>query len=384
MRYRKTASITALTLAAAAGSALIAGPLTPPAGPVAPTFKTLGDVEPRIAVNALNTPGDATCVFKITQGGSYYLTGDITGVPGKFTIQISADHVTLDLSGFTLKGGAMGVFVEAPAGQYRANVTIRNGSVTGCANGGVVATATDGGVLADVTAQSCPGGGLTIGRAGRMERCTANHCGSGLYGSTDSRIIDCQAGYNATWGVELHNGATIERSTSSHNGFRGISAWNEVTVRDCRVAGNGEAGIDAIDRCVIDSCVVQGNTTDGVQVGAASAVTSCRVDGNGRYGILIGSGRVTDCTLYSNSTSLALYAGIATEGPGGTRIEGNTIANTFMGIMPTSGGCVVINNNGYGCPNFIGPVAAINTVGPIVAPMGGSLTNTHPWANFVH
>ncbi len=34
-----------------------AGDLNPPSGPVTPTMKTLTEVEPRIAINATNTPG---------------------------------------------------------------------------------------------------------------------------------------------------------------------------------------------------------------------------------------------------------------------------------------------------------------------------------------
>ncbi|MCH8150310.1 MAG: hypothetical protein IH987_20420, partial [Planctomycetes bacterium] len=37
-----------------------AGNLNPPSGPVTPTMKTLTEVEPRIAINATNTPGDAS------------------------------------------------------------------------------------------------------------------------------------------------------------------------------------------------------------------------------------------------------------------------------------------------------------------------------------
>jgi hypothetical protein len=42
-----------------------AGPLSPPAGPIAPT----PGPEPRIAINAVNTPGDANSLYKITQPG---------------------------------------------------------------------------------------------------------------------------------------------------------------------------------------------------------------------------------------------------------------------------------------------------------------------------
>ena len=51
--------IIALALSAAA-ALVLAGPLTPPAGPVASSFKTLGEVEPRIAITAANTPGAPT------------------------------------------------------------------------------------------------------------------------------------------------------------------------------------------------------------------------------------------------------------------------------------------------------------------------------------
>src|SRR5262245_32112399 len=98
----------AATLLAAVMSATIciakAGDLNPPLGPVAPTLKTLTDVEPRIAISAANTPGDADSVFRITQPGSYYLTGNVTGVAGRHGVEIAANSVTLDLNGFDLAG----------------------------------------------------------------------------------------------------------------------------------------------------------------------------------------------------------------------------------------------------------------------------------------
>src|SRR6185295_11122012 len=92
-------------LTVAGTAVLLAGPLDPPAGPILPTYKTLNEVEPRIVINAANTPGDADSLFKITQPGSYYLTGNITGVAGKHGIEVVASGVTLDLNGFDLLGG---------------------------------------------------------------------------------------------------------------------------------------------------------------------------------------------------------------------------------------------------------------------------------------
>jgi len=59
------------------------GDLNAPAGPVMPTMKTPVEVEPRIAINAVNTPADANATFNIAVNGSYYLTGDVIGEAGK-------------------------------------------------------------------------------------------------------------------------------------------------------------------------------------------------------------------------------------------------------------------------------------------------------------
>ena len=64
-------SLLALAVGGAIAALALAGPLNPPAGPVTSTYKTLTEVEPRIAINLTNTPGDANSVFKITQRGSY-------------------------------------------------------------------------------------------------------------------------------------------------------------------------------------------------------------------------------------------------------------------------------------------------------------------------
>ena len=51
--------IAGCTLLAALGAAIsIGGPLNPPSGPISSTYKTLTEVEPRILINDVNTPGD--------------------------------------------------------------------------------------------------------------------------------------------------------------------------------------------------------------------------------------------------------------------------------------------------------------------------------------
>ncbi|MBN8616615.1 MAG: hypothetical protein J0L92_38875, partial [Deltaproteobacteria bacterium] len=77
-----------------------------PAGAVSATMKSLAEVEPRTAINSTNTPGDANSVYRISQPGSYYLTGNVQGALGKSGIQITSSNVTLDLNGFSLEGVA--------------------------------------------------------------------------------------------------------------------------------------------------------------------------------------------------------------------------------------------------------------------------------------
>src|SRR5262245_55623085 len=87
---------------------MTAGDLNPPAWPIAPTHKTLTEVEPRIAINATNTPGDADSFYRIAAPGSYYLTGDTTVTGSRSGIEIAASEVTIDLRGYTLRGSGAG------------------------------------------------------------------------------------------------------------------------------------------------------------------------------------------------------------------------------------------------------------------------------------
>ena len=106
MKQRTNKFASPVLLAAALGGIIwvSAGDLNPPVGPVIPTMKTLAEVEPRIAVNAINTPGDTNALFSITEPGSYYLTANVVGVVGKDGIVIQVSDVTLDLNGFALIG----------------------------------------------------------------------------------------------------------------------------------------------------------------------------------------------------------------------------------------------------------------------------------------
>ena len=118
------------TVVATAAILTVAGPLSPPAGPVSSTHKTLSQVEPRLAVSPGTTPGDAASLYRISQPGSYYLTGNISVPPGLNGITILADDVTIDLGGFVISSPvATGAGIISAGSAQRA--AVHDGRVTG-------------------------------------------------------------------------------------------------------------------------------------------------------------------------------------------------------------------------------------------------------------
>jgi len=129
-------TLTLLTLASLSSGQ---GTLTPP-GPPGVTMKTLDEVQPRTPINSVTTPGDSGTMFKITQPGSYVLTGNLTPTSGKHGIQImlaTSGRVEIDLMGFTINGanagaGRSGITVGAGAGNDAlCSYLIKNGSLRG-------------------------------------------------------------------------------------------------------------------------------------------------------------------------------------------------------------------------------------------------------------
>jgi hypothetical protein len=205
-----------LVVVAGAVGLSIGGPLNPPAGPVASTHKTLTEIEPRIAINAANTPGDAFYLYKITQPGSYYFTGNITGVAAKNGIGVETSNVTIDMMGFTLRGVAGSLGGISTTTTMFDNLSVRNGNITGWGQDGL---------------------DLSNGGAGR--------------------------------------GGMVERVHASGNGNLGIRANGSSVVSDCTASGNGGDGIAVFYGCLVTGCAASFNTGDGIQ-----ADSFCRIVGN--------------------------------------------------------------------------------------------------------
>jgi len=351
MQFKNRASLCTLALAAISAVAL-AGPLTPPAGPVTSTNKTLQEVEPRIAINATNTPGDADALFKITQRGSYYLTGNITGVVGRHGIEIVASGVTLDLMGFDVSGvPAMGGFdgVSVTISSLT-NITIRNGTVRGWGDEGVDLRTfrADNSAVIDVRASSNAGSGIRIGNSGTVTGCSASfNTGSGISIGDGSTVAGCTASSNTGTGIVVGVGSTITGCSAFQNTGNGISTFNGSTIIDCTAYNNTGDGIFASFSSAITGCTAFSNTGNGILAQIGSTVTGSTASSNTLTGIVVGIGStITGCTASFNTGN-----GIAT-GAGCTITGCTAFDNTSDGIhadsASTVSGCTTRSNDGDG------------------------------------
>lgn len=317
------ARIASLVLLGLAGSAL-AGPLTPPAGAPAPTMRTLDQVEPRVPVNATNTPGDSTCVFRITQPGSYYLTDNFSVAPGISGIVIDSSDVTLDLSGFTIthptdSDGVAAIWVEHVPALHN-GIVIRNGIVRGGGVAGVYASSATGVRVEGVTVNDAAGTGIDVSHGAIVSGCVVGGCSTGITAADGSLIENCTMDGN-------ERGAYLFGGTIRNCVIRGISPASQV-------------GVHANSNCLIEN-----NQFSGAGLGIASTAIS------------LGSGN---------------------------RVIGNHMSGFSRGVVGEAGAInnfVVSNTARSHVVTFSFP-SSPNAVGPIVTNPGAAFTATSPYANF--
>lgn len=395
MKTRSCYLVGSLALLVSGGAVVVslAGPLDPPAGPVAPTYKTLQQVEPRTDVATL--AGTANARHIIVQPGAYYLTANVVGGAGLNGIVINADNVTLDLNGFAVIGAASsgdGITLST----VRSNVTIRNGVVRGWTadgvdaaddntvivdgliasnNGGMGIAAGDGAVIKNCTSrantgigiraaegcslQACTssdnGGdgfftssaGATNALAGVVNGCSAVRNGGNGFTSSNSSVLNCNSSFNNGNGFAVGN-STVSTCWARDNGLNGFAGGGHFS--GCATRSNAQDGFHVGEGTQIEDCLARGNTGDGIDCDKEVTVRNCHVEDNslgagGSVGIRL---VMTDC-----------------------RVEGNTVLNNLgTGILCAAGatGNVIVGNRASGnggAGNF--SIVAGNFLGTVVA-----------------
>lgn len=347
-----------LTVAVLAGRAA-AGPLAPPSGTIAPTMKTLTEVEPRIAVNATNTPSGPFAAFNITQPGSYYLTGNINGVASKDCIRIAADNVTLDLNGFAVigvAGSGAGVKVENGLG-----CTLKNGMIHGFDTG--VYSVRNASSFEALTILGCAHNGISSGSESRFISCVARDNGEdGLWCGDAALVTGCIATGNAGYGIRLgHSGHAV----------------------DCTAEGNN-VGIYAFTTGIVEHCVCKANSADGVLAGTESTVRGCTLVYNGDDGVQAADSCVIVGNTCTSNGPLALGAGVYVVGVR-CRVEENQLMANHYGILvppASSSNFIVKNTAGSNSLNF--SVSSGNHFAPVISNAGTTFTGATPWSNFTY
>ncbi|HRX84282.1 MAG TPA: right-handed parallel beta-helix repeat-containing protein [Phycisphaerae bacterium] len=366
---RKTRIIT-LALAtsiSAAGLIARAGDLNPPPGPVGPTMKTLSEVEARVAINATNTPGDGDSHFKITQPGSYYLTGNVTGVAAKHGIEIDGSGVTLDLGGFDLLGVAGSLDGVSATAAGLTNIAVVNGSIRNWGDEGVDLASSNTldcrveGVLASGNA----GVGIGIGQ-GTVSNCSAyQNTAYGIITNSGSTITNCSAYFNTQSGFYADYGSMVSHCSGINNGGRGIFVSNGCTVTDSSARANTLEGIMVGSGCAVSNCTAYQNTASGIRTATGCTVTGCTVYLNTLDGIECSYA----CVIRGNTCSYNGNGG--GDGAGihimaaDNHIEGNNCTGADRGIDVDSAGNIIIKNT---CANNTvdWAIVASNVFGPII------------------
>lgn len=342
-------------LGGAAGIAVMskiaqAGPLNPPAGPIASTGKTVQEIydkiartdvgfaEPRIPVQSLLS--SATAQYVISQPGSYYLTGNIQGAAGKNGIEITANDVSLDLCGYAMIGGASSLS-GVLASSTTASLRISDGKLTGWGQRGIQTQAIRAAVLRDLIAANNGNEGFLLGDNHVCRNCIA--VGNGNFGfesRENASYFGCAARQNGSGGFNAEFGSCIESCVAENNAFEGIRAAFESRIANCEVSFNGTAGISVSSNCLVEHNMSTGNQT-GIRVEGSSV-----------------------------------------------RVESNNCVGGGTGILAASGGNLIIRNSSraastafnFAAGNAYGPVVSVAGVGDITAVVNAN----HAWANFIY
>jgi len=336
------------TIVLGASTILAQGSLTPPAAP-APSMKTLGQIEPRIAIDSIP--------FHITNQGSYFITGNFLIPPAQAGISIETNNVTLDLGGFTLRGfptSFQGILLSGNL----SHVTIQNGGITG-ASVGIDGASSTRVHLQNVRATECRGGGILLGDEAVIENCQGNqNLAFGIKAGAESQILASQASGNVQNGFELAAYSIVRDCTANKNSASGFaggdgSKFSFVTANENTLNGIfGGIGVNVSD------ATANFNKTDGIGLSAAALVTRSSAIYNSRYGVLTGTASsVVDCNASANGGGISVSdnsqvltskadnngsAGIITT-RGSTVRNCSTAGNPGDGISVTSE-CHVVGN----------------------------------------
>lgn len=331
----RTRPVLAVTAVAGLAAGALAGPLSPPSGPVTASYKTMSDVEPRTAINATNTPGDADSLYKITVPGSYYLAGNASVLQGRGFLEIAASDVTVDFGGFRVQGftGTLdGVFVTG----NRTNIELKGLSLNGFDGDGVDAATATGVRVREARVTDCAGVGLRLGADSLVKDSSVSLSGShGVIVGERSVIADAEISFSVTGdGARLNgDGARLERSTLANNAGSGVAVTSGTgaAIADCVIRENGGIGASLTGGCSIDRSTIAANTTIGLSLGNDCRADDCVVANTNGYGVSMHPTAVLTDSKVTGNLGHGVFAYFAAGDHHGGEISRNSVARNGDG-----------------------------------------------------
>ncbi|HRX84283.1 MAG TPA: right-handed parallel beta-helix repeat-containing protein, partial [Phycisphaerae bacterium] len=303
--------------------------------------------EPRVAINASNTPGDADSLFKITQPGSYYLTDNITGVAGKHGVEIAASGVTLHLNGLDLLGVPGSLDGVSVTELSLKNIAVVNGSVRSWDGDGVDLRSYGAANwrAADLLAGGNTGDGIKVGSVCTVLSCSAyQNTGNGITTGNGCTVSNCLAYQNTAIGIRTNTGCTLSNCSAYVNTGSGISIDDGSTVSHCSAVFNTGNGISTLEGgCTVSICSAYSNIGNGISVNSNCTVADCTARGNTLDGIRCSPG----CLIRNNVCS---FNGTGGDGAGihatgaDNRIEDNNCTSADRGIDVDLAGNIIVRN----------------------------------------
>ncbi|WP_367870516.1 hypothetical protein [Luteolibacter sp. Populi] len=312
------------------------GPVEPPAGPPVPSMRTLDQIESRRPLVA-GTTGVAIApagTITISQGGSYYLTGNLAVTTGN-GIAIAADDVTLDLNGFSISSASASSTGTAillsgsrsrigiSNGHVRSGATYQNnpGAVVGpgFANGiWADGAAPDGARVSNLSITGVTNFGIWLGAKSSciVQGCSVNQVGA--IGIRAGVVTDCTATMVGTF----DSGLTIQAERISNSTGTQAAAGNAngmVQISSSPEEAGIKTGLAATaSRIAVGSATTPGTASSEYRITSSGSYflqRNLQVTSSGKVGIEIAAAGVTlDLMGFTLSGTAGTLDGIRSTG----------------------------------------------------------------------
>jgi parallel beta-helix repeat protein len=317
--------------------------------------------------DATVTPVNLTCTsdpaFVIPGPGSYKLANGVASCASTNLIEIPFPNVTLDLNGMTV-GGATGCtngIVAEPAATSK--VTIKNGTVRGCANN-IDLTSAAKSTVSNVQVENATSYGVKLGASNKLTGSTIAGAGVTAYGVSagGSDVISGNFFTRMTnWGLVAFNDSNkVLKNTFVHNAADSmfISGNSTTVIGNTLISNDGDGICITGSHNVVKKNTAIDNDDYGIEVlgPGPNTISANKARVNGSGGIAVGDqsnvskNQALDNTgagiLVDTVDNLITATKIVSNKANGNSIDGIVLIDPLDGTTKTTVTKNTVNGNG--------------------------------------